>query len=79
MKTQMEINTCKILPLFKISRTQAWKWPVFLDFPNSRLPLKKIPPYRENGYEQGIRSGREGPYPAQKGFIDTSLPNGHLM
>ena len=29
---QMEVNICKILPLFKISRTHAWKWPLFLDF-----------------------------------------------
>ena len=36
------------------------KWPPFLDFANSRLSLKKYPLSRENGYERGIRFGREG-------------------
>ena len=35
------------------------KWPLFLDFANSRLPLKKYPLFRVNGYERGIRLGRE--------------------
>ena len=33
------------------------KWPLFLDFPNSRRPLKKDPLFRETGYERGIRFG----------------------
>ena len=28
--------------------------PLFVDFANSRLPLKKYPFFRENGYERGI-------------------------
>ena len=39
----MVINTCQILPFFKISRTHACKMTHFLDFANSRLPLKKCP------------------------------------
>ena len=35
------------------------KWPFFLDFANSRLPLTKYPLFCENGYERGIRLGRE--------------------
>ena len=35
---QMEISTCKILPLFKISPE---KWPLFLDVVNSSLPWVK--------------------------------------
>ena len=46
-KTQMEINTYKILPFFKISRTHAWKVIPFFYFAYSRLPLKKYPPFRE--------------------------------
>ena len=33
-----------IFLMFKISRIYNWKITVFLDFPNSRRPLKKIPP-----------------------------------
>ena len=39
---QMAISTCQILPFFKISLVPA-KWPLFLDFANSGLPLKKYP------------------------------------
>ena len=61
---QMKINTCKIVPLLKISRIHAWKMTPFLDFANSRLPLKKYAFFRENEYERGIcfvreRRGRE--------------------
>ena len=56
---QMIINTCKILPFFKVSRTYACKMTLFIDFANSRLPLKKYPFFRGNGYERGIYFGRE--------------------
>ena len=62
---QIEINTCKILSLFKISRTHVWKMtpppppPPPLDFANLRLLLKKYPLLRENGYEHDIHFGRE--------------------
>ena len=57
---QMEMNTCKILPFFKISRTHAWKMIHFSWFRNSHLPhWKKYPFFRENLYERGIRFGGE--------------------
>ena len=56
---QMVINTCKIYPFSKFRGLMPAKWPIFLGFANSRLPLKKCPLFRENGYERGIRFGRE--------------------
>ena len=56
---QMVINTCQVLPFSKFRGLMPAKWPLFLDFANSRLPLKKYPFFRENGYERGIRFGRE--------------------
>ena len=47
------------LPFLKISRIHACKMTPFLGFANSRLPLKKYPLFRENGYERGMRFGRE--------------------
>ena len=38
---QIVINTCQILPFFTISMPA--KWPIFLDFANSLLPLKTTP------------------------------------
>ena len=42
MKIQMEINTCKILPFFKISRTHAWKITLFSRFREFVPPIEKI-------------------------------------
>ena len=52
---QMIINTCKILPFFKISRSHVCKMTHFFAPPIE----KKNPLFRENGYERGIRFGRE--------------------
>ena len=46
---QMEVNICKILPLFKISRTHAWKWPLFLDF----APFIEKKTKKKNMYKAG--------------------------
>ena len=39
----MVINTCQVLPYSKFRGLMPAKWPLFLDFANSRLPLKKYP------------------------------------
>ena len=44
-KTPFLINRYKILHIFKISQNHAWKIPLYLDFANSRIPLKKISPF----------------------------------
>ena len=55
-----QINTCNILPFFsKFRGLITEKSPLFLDFVNSRLQLKKYPPFREKEYEHGIRFGWE--------------------
>ena len=58
MRNEQMIHA-KFYPFFKISRIHACKMTLFLHFANSRLPLKKYPLFRENGYERGIRFGRE--------------------
>ena len=56
---QMVINTCQILPLFKIPRTRACKMTPFSWFREFAPPIEKIPPFfRENWYERSIRFGR---------------------
>ena len=40
------LNTYKILPIFNISRTHAWKMTPFLDF---APPIEKYTLFRENG------------------------------
>ena len=54
----MVINTCKKIPFSKFRGLMPAKWPIFLDFANSRLPLKKYHLFRENGYQRGIHFGR---------------------
>ena len=56
---QIVINACKILPSFKILRTHACKMTPFYWFREFAPPIEKIPPFRENVYELGIRLGRE--------------------
>ena len=51
----MEINTCKILPFFKISLNHAWQIPLSLDYANSRLPLKEM---GTSMVYDGLRFGR---------------------
>ena len=46
-------------PFSKFRRFMSEKLPLFLDFANSRLPLKKNPFLRESGYERGIGFDRE--------------------
>ena len=41
----MEINTCKILPLFKISQTHAWKMTPFSWFREFAPPKGKNSPF----------------------------------
>ena len=55
----MIINTCQILPFFKISWTHACKMTHFSWFREFSPPIENIPLFRENGYERGIRFGRE--------------------
>ena len=54
-----QTDTCKMLTLFKISPIYACKIPLFVDFANSRQPLKKYRFSRESGYERGIHFVRE--------------------
>ena len=49
----------KFYPFSKFRGLMPEQWTLFLDFENSRLPLKKYPLFRENGYERGIRFGRK--------------------
>ena len=49
----------KCLPLFKISPIYGSKIPLFVDFADSRLPLKNWPFFRESRYERGIRFDRK--------------------
>ena len=56
---QMVINTCQIYPFSKFRGLMPAKWSLFFGFANSHLRLKKYPLFRENGYERGIRFGRE--------------------
>ena len=58
-KEQMIINTCKMLPFLKNSRTHDSKMTPFSWFREFAPPIEKIPLFRENGYERGIRLSRE--------------------
>ena len=53
------INTCKILPFFKISRTYACKMAPFSWFRKFAPPIEKIPLFSRKWYEHGIRFSRE--------------------
>ena len=52
-------NALNISPIFKISRTYAWKMTPLSWFREFAPPIQKIPPFCENGYERGMRFGRE--------------------
>ena len=56
---QMVINNAKFYPFSKFRGLMPEKWPLFLDFANSRLSLKKDPFFRENRYERGKSFGWE--------------------
>ena len=56
---QIVINQCKFVLFFKFSRTQACKMTPFSWFREFAPPIKKYPLFRENGYERGMRFGRE--------------------
>ena len=58
LNKQMEINTCKILSFFKISRTHAWKMTLFSWFREFGPPIEKNAPFCENGYEHGTHFSR---------------------
>ena len=62
MKTRMKTGRYvqNVYPFSKFRRLMTEKLPPFLDFANSRLPLKNYPFLRESGYERGIRFDREG-------------------
>ena len=61
MKTRMKTGRYmqNVYPLSKFCRFMPEKLPLFLDFANSRLPLKNYPFLRESGYERGIRFDRK--------------------
>ena len=57
---RMVINTCIIVPFFKISRTHACKMTLFFLILRIRTShWKNTPLFRENGYERGIPFGQE--------------------
>ena len=70
---QMLINTCQILPFFKISQTHAWENdPFFLVSQIRASHWKNAPFFRENGYERGIRFGWE--WRGRADWISRSIP-----
>ena len=49
----------KVYSFSKLRRCIAFKIPLFVDFANSRLPLKIYPFFSRKWYERGIRFDRE--------------------